>query len=188
MSNGAAGTADGKRTREPRPAWGWRITGLLLGIAITLVGAGALVVNGVQAVQATGLVGPRGTFTVDHCWETSGGMWPDHKCRGTFDPDAPEYADRRGTLENADDHPAGTRFDVVEGAVGSDGYFRETGVLATLGSLWWLCFGLVLLLWGFLTSRKWARSFRRQPQAGHACGARGNFSSRWASAVAGLQQ
>jgi hypothetical protein len=150
-----------RRQGEPKPAWGWRIVGLLLGLAITLAGAGAVIVNGVQGVQATGLVGTRGTFTVDHCYKASNGKWPDYKCRGTFAPRAAESADRRGTLENAEDFPAGKKLDVVEGSVGSERNFRETGVGTTLGSVMWMCCGLVFLPWGFLTTRKWAKSFKK---------------------------
>ncbi|MGH3324174.1 MAG: hypothetical protein ACRDOV_07065 [Streptomyces sp.] len=156
----AAHNPSEKRPAEPKPALVYRIVGLMLGLAITLVGAGTLIVNGVQGVQATGLVGVRGTFTVDFCYEASSRAWPDYKCRGTFDPRAAEYANRDATLENTDDNPAGTKLDVVEGSVGSDGYFRETGVWATLGSLWWLCFGLLFLPWGYFTCRKWARAFK----------------------------
>ncbi|MET8679874.1 hypothetical protein ABZW18_20405 [Streptomyces sp. NPDC004647] len=161
MSGETARKPSEKRRGESKPAWGWRIVGLLLGLAITLVGAGAVIVNSVQGVQATGLVGTRGTFTVDYCYETSSGKWPDYKCRGTFAPRAAESADRRGPLENAENYPAGEKLDVVEGSVGAEGYFRETGVGATLGSVMWLCFGLVFLLWGVLTSRKWAKSFKK---------------------------
>lgn len=131
--------------------------GVVLGLAITLVGAGALVVNGVQAVEATGLVGERGKFTVKYCYESSGRMWPDYKCGGTFDPRAAGDAVRDGTVENADDEPKGTQLDVVKGSVGSEGFFRETGAGSTLASLMWLCFGLLFLPWGFFTTRKWAK-------------------------------
>lgn len=135
--------------------------GLLLGVAITLCGVGTLIVNGVQGVQATGLVGERGTFTVDYCYESGGGKWPDYHCRGPYSPDSAEYSDRVDTLENAEDYPAGERLDVVEGSVGTDNHLRETGVGATLGSVMWFCFGLVMLPWGVQTTRKWAKTFRR---------------------------
>lgn len=142
---------------KPKHPWRYRIVGVVLGLAIFLVGVGALIVNGVQGVEATGLVGDRGKFTVKYCYEASGRMWPDHKCHGTFDPLATGDANRDGTVENADDEPAGKQLDVVKGSVGSEGFFRETGVWATLGSLMWLCFGLLFVPWGYFTTRKWAK-------------------------------
>lgn len=151
---------NGKQQAGNKHAWRYRIIGVLLGLAITLVGAGTVLVQGVQTVEATGLVGTRGSFTVKYCYEDGGAKWSDHRCRGTFAPRAAQHSDREGTLENADDEAAGTRLDVVEGSVGESA-FRETGVLATLGSLMWLCFGLLLLPWGFFTTRKWVRGTDR---------------------------
>lgn len=137
--------------------------GLLIGFTLALVGIGAVVVNGVQGVQATGLVGTRGTFTVEYCSDTNpSGKNSDYECRGTFAARGEEGGDRRsGTLENADDYPAGERLEVVEGWVGSSANLRETGVGETLGSVMWMGFGLVILAMGVVQSRKWAKSFKK---------------------------
>ncbi|MGW3010482.1 hypothetical protein ACWC9R_16860 [Streptomyces sp. NPDC001219] len=50
---------------------------------------------------------------------------------------------------------------MAESWIGSERPFRETGVGATLGSLWLFCIGLVLLAAGVATTRKWAKSFKK---------------------------
>ncbi|MGW1373782.1 hypothetical protein ACWD6P_05800 [Streptomyces sp. NPDC002446] len=153
---------DARQQGEKKPAWGWRVLGLLLGIVLLLIGAGAVFVNSVQGVQATGLVGTRGTFTVDYCSDTNpGGKNSDYECRGTVVVPAEGGDPERGTLENAEDYPAGTKLDVAEGWLGSGEKFRETGVGATLGSVMWLFFGLVTLAMGVAQSSKWAKSFKK---------------------------
>ncbi|MEU9118184.1 hypothetical protein AB0D04_42360 [Streptomyces sp. NPDC048483] len=163
MSGAISREARKKQQREPKPAWGWRATGLLLGLALTLVGAGAVVVNGVQGVQATGLVGTRGTFTVDYCMDTnSSRKHSDYECGGDFTPRGGDADDGwSGTLENADNYPAGKKLDVVEAWVGSDQHFREIGVGAALESVLWFCIGLVILTMGALQCRKSAKSFKK---------------------------
>ncbi|MGW8398727.1 hypothetical protein ACWGLP_18895 [Streptomyces lydicus] len=148
--------------KKPKPAWGWRAIGLLLGLVLTLVGAGAVFVNAVQGVQATGLVGTRGTFTVSYCTDTNSSRKnSDYECGGTFiRHGGPADDGRSGKLENAEDYPAGKKLDVVETWLGSDMRFREIGVGATLGSAMWLCFGLVILAMGAFQARKWAKSFK----------------------------
>jgi hypothetical protein len=147
---------DAEHTGKKHPLR-YRIVGVVLGLAILFTGLGTLAVQGVHAVEATGLVGERGKLTVKYCYESSGRMWPEYRCRGTFDPAAAGDDVRDATVENADDEPKGTQLDVVEGHVGSEGYFRETGAGATLGSLLWLCFGLLFVPWGYSTTRKWAK-------------------------------
>ncbi|MGI5473064.1 hypothetical protein [Streptomyces sp. CA-132043] len=147
--------------REPKPAWGWRAIGLLLGLAILLVGAGTVVVNGVQGVRGTGLVGTRGTFTVDYCIDTNPSRKnSDYECGGDFAPrDGSADDGWSGKLENGDDYRAGTKLAVAE-AWSSEWRFREVGVGAVLESGMWFCFGLVFLAMGFFQSRKWAKSFK----------------------------
>lgn len=163
MRSAISRKASNKQQKEPKPAWGWRVTGLLLGLVLTLVGAGAVVLNGVQGVQATGLVGTRGTFKVDYCTDTNPSRKnSDYECGGTFAPRGRDIDDGwRGRLENADDYPVGEKLDVVETWIGSGPRFRETGVGATLGSICWFCMGLVILAMGASTSRKWAKSFKK---------------------------
>ncbi|TJZ44588.1 hypothetical protein FCH28_30130 [Streptomyces piniterrae] len=163
MSSGISRKQGNGRQGEPKPAWGWRVVGLLIGFALALIGVGGVIVNGIQGVQATGLVGTRGTFTVDYCSDTNpSGKNSDYECRGTFAAPAEDGGDRwRGTLENAEDYPTGENLDVVEGWVGSSKNFRETGVGATLGSVMWLCFALISLAMGVAQLRKWARSFKK---------------------------
>ncbi|MBZ4016567.1 hypothetical protein CCS38_12610 [Streptomyces purpurogeneiscleroticus] len=139
------------------------MAGLLLGIALTLVGAGAVLVNGIQGVQATGLAGTRGTFTVSYCADTDlSRKNSDYECDGDFVPRGGTAADEwSGTLENADDYSAGAKLDAVESWVGSEWTFREIGVGAVLESVVWFCIGLVILAMGAFQSRKWAKSFKK---------------------------
>ncbi|MFE0380843.1 hypothetical protein ACFW1M_35960 [Streptomyces inhibens] len=163
MNSAISREASKRQPKDPKPAWGWRVTGLVLGLVLTLVGAGAVVVNGVQGVQATGLVGTRGTFTVAYCTDTNPSRKnSDYECGGDFAPRGGNVDDgRSGTLENADDYPAGEKLDVVESLMGSELRFRETGVGATLGSVLWFCIGLAILAMGAFQSRKWAKSFKK---------------------------
>ncbi|MFF8902278.1 hypothetical protein ACF082_32915 [Streptomyces lydicus] len=165
MSSAISREASGNTSRQqkPQPGWGWRATGLLLGLVLTLVGAGAVLVNAVQGVQATGLVGTRGTFTVHYCTDTNPSRKnSDYECGGAFTSHEGAADDKRsGTLENAEDYPAGKKLDVVEGWPGSDMRFRETGIGATSGSVMWLCFGLAILAMGAFQVRKWAKSFKK---------------------------
>ncbi|MEU8914400.1 hypothetical protein [Streptomyces nigrescens] len=152
-----------KRQKEPKPAWGWRVAGLMLGLVLSLVGAGAVFVNSVQGVQATGLVGTRGTFTVDYCTDTNpSGKNSDYECGGDFIPRGGDTDDGwSGTLENADDYSAGEKRDVVKSWLGSEWRFREVGVGATLGSVMWFCMGLVILAMGASQVRTWGKSFKK---------------------------
>ncbi|MGX7759567.1 hypothetical protein ACWQ06_13030 [Streptomyces angustmyceticus] len=151
-----------KQQKKPKPARGRRVTGLLLGLVLTAVGAGAVLVNAVHGVQATGLAGTRGTFTVDYCTDTNPSRKnSDYECGGAFVPRGGVADDGwNGRLENADDYPAGTKLDVAESWLGSAMTFRETGVGATLGSVMWLGFGLVILSMGAFQVRKGAKSFK----------------------------
>ncbi|MGW7514540.1 hypothetical protein ACWGJ2_02970 [Streptomyces sp. NPDC054796] len=156
-----ANTKDTEQRGKMRPAWGWRVLGLLFGFVLTVGGAAAVVINVVQGAQATGLAGERGTFTVAYCTDKNpSGKNSDYECDGAFVPQGGEAADRRsGTLENAGDYPDGRKLDVTENMVGSPGVFRETGVGAVLASLMWMCFGVIALAAGVYQSRKWLRSF-----------------------------
>ncbi|MCZ1010725.1 hypothetical protein [Streptomyces lydicus] len=163
MRSAISRKASNKQQKEPKPAWGWRVIGLLLGLVLTLVGAGFVVLNGVQGVQATGLVGTRGTFKVDYCTDTNPSRKnSDYECGGAFTPRGGDIDDgQRGKLENAEDYPAGEKLDVVESWIGSGSRFRETGVGATLLSIWFFCIGAGLLAMGVATFRKWARSYKK---------------------------
>ncbi|WP_328388171.1 hypothetical protein OHS81_29425 [Streptomyces sp. NBC_00400] len=163
MRSAISRKASNKQQKEPKPARGWRVTGLLLGFVLTLVGAGSVVLNGVQGVQATGLVGTRGTFKVDYCTDTNPhGKNADYECGGDFAPRGGNFDDGwSGRLENAEDYPAGEKLDVAESWIGSGSRFRETGVGATLWSMWWFCTGVGILAMGASTSRKWAKSFKK---------------------------
>ena len=163
MSSAISREQSKKRPREPKPAWGWRVTGVILGLVLTLVGAGAVFLNGVQGVQATGLVGTRGTFTVDYCLDTNPSRKnSDYECGGDFLPRGGTADDEwSGRLENADDYAAGEKRDVVESWVGSEGHFREVGVGAALGSVVWFGIGLVILAMGAFQVRKWVKSFTK---------------------------
>ncbi|MEU5208766.1 hypothetical protein [Streptomyces sp. NPDC020742] len=160
MSSAISRGSSKKRQREPKPALGWRITGLVLGLVLTLVGAGGVLLNAVQGVQATGLVGTRGTFTVGYCIDTNrSGKTADYECGGDFTPRGGSADDGwSGRLEDAGDYAAGEKYDVVESWVGSDGRFREVGIGAVLGSVLWLGFGLVFLAMGVSQLRKWGKS------------------------------
>ncbi|MEU8682328.1 hypothetical protein [Streptomyces sp. NPDC048611] len=162
MSSAISRESNKKRQNEPKPAWGWRITGLLLGLVLTLVGAGAVLLQSVQGVQATGLVGTRGTFTVGYCIDKNrSGKNSDYECGGDFTPRGGKADDGwSGRLVNAGDYATGAKYDVVESWVGSDGRFREVGIGAVLESLMWLCFGLVILAMGISQLRKWGKSFK----------------------------
>lgn len=151
-----------KPQSKPKPAWGWRVAGVMLGLVISLVGAGAVFVNSVQGVQATGLVGKRGTFTVDYCTDTNpSGKNSDYECEGDFSPRGGDADDPwSGTLENADDYSAGEKLDVVKSWLGSEWRFREVGVGATLGSVLWFCIGLVILALGVSQVSTWVKSFK----------------------------
>ncbi|MFG2095217.1 hypothetical protein [Streptomyces sp. NPDC048612] len=159
MSSAITRKAGNKQQKKPRPARGWRVTGVLLGLAVTLAGASAVIVTGIHGVQATGLVGTRGVFTVDYCTDTTpNGKNSHYECGGDFTPRGGDADDGwHGTLENAEDYRAGEKLDVAESWIGSERHFRETGVGATLGSLWLFCIGLALLAAGVATTRKWAR-------------------------------
>ncbi|MFG2530446.1 hypothetical protein [Streptomyces sp. NPDC048516] len=149
--------------KKPKPALGRRVTGLLLGLVLTLVGAAAVFVNAVHGVQATGLAGTRGTFTVDYCTDTNPSRKnSDYECGGDFIPRGRVADDGwSGTLENAEDYPAGEELDVVEAWLGSDMHFREVGIGATLASAMWLCFGLVILAMGASQLRNRGKSFTK---------------------------
>ncbi|WP_196942736.1 hypothetical protein [Streptomyces sclerotialus] len=163
MSSAISRESSQKRQEERKPAWGWRVAGLMLGIALTLVGTGAVLINGIQGVQATGLVGTRGTFTVSYCTDTNpSGKNSDYECGGDFVPRGGDDNDGwSGTLENASDYSAGEKLDAAESWVGSEQNFRETGVGATLESLLWFCIGLVTLAMGASQSRKWTKSLKK---------------------------
>ncbi|WP_328686988.1 hypothetical protein OHT20_35240 [Streptomyces caniferus] len=156
-------SGDRSQQKKPKPARGWRVTGLLLGLVIAFAGADAVLVSAVHGVQATGLVGTRGTFTVDYCTDTNPSRKnSDYECGGVFVPRGGVVDDGwHGRLENADDYPAGEKLDVVETWLGSDMRFREVGVGAALASVMWLCFGLVILAMGAFQVRKWAKSFKK---------------------------
>ncbi|MER6842290.1 hypothetical protein [Streptomyces platensis] len=162
MSNAISRKAGTKQQKKPRPALGWRVTGVLLGLVLTLAGAAVVIVTGVQGVQATGLVGTRGTFKVGYCLDTNpSGKNSDYECGGDFAPRGGDFDDGwSGRLENAEDYPAGEKLDVVEAWIGGEGHFRETGVGAALGSFWFFCIGLGILAMGAATFRTWAASFK----------------------------
>ncbi|GGO53886.1 hypothetical protein GCM10012287_41550 [Streptomyces daqingensis] len=146
-------------------ALGWRVVGLLLGSVLTLFGAGSVLVNSVQGVQATGLAGTTGTFTVDYCSDDNPtSKNSDYSCHGEFLPQGAARGDRSAVqLEDAgDDYPKGKQVGAYEVVLGSDFLVRQTGFGAVLESFLWWCFGAVVLLMGFFTSRKWMRSFRRR--------------------------
>jgi hypothetical protein len=156
------GSREARRQRQEdrETALGWRILGAALGCVIALGGVGAVLVNSVQGMQATGLIGTPGTFTVEYCFESSGAQWSDYACGGTFVPDGGGHTSTTATLENGEDYPEDEQLDVTENVLGEGNTYRETGVLAVLGSLWWLCFGTGVLAGGFLVTRRWVRSFR----------------------------
>ncbi|WP_139131645.1 hypothetical protein [Streptomyces sp. WMMB 714] len=138
--------------------------GLVLGLVLTLTGAGAVLVNSVHTVLAMGLVGSTGTFTVDYCTDHNPlRKKSDYSCHGEF---LPEGAAKGGWLpaeldDAGGDYGKGEQVGAYETVLGDDFHARETGVGAALGSFVWWCFGAVLLLMGFFTSRTWVRSFRR---------------------------
>lgn len=139
-----------------------RLVGAAVGLVLVLVGAGAVLVNAVNAVQATGLVGERGTFAVDYCLDGDGrAIHSDYTCRGTFTPrGGTEGFPSRGELDNAKDYGKGEQLDVTENLMGEGGVFRENGLGEVLLSALWLCFGLLALAMGYVVSRKWLRTFR----------------------------
>lgn len=165
MTSETAGQPGREGRASAQAAPGWRLFGLLLGLALTVVGSGTVLFNSVQGVQATDLVGVRGTFRVDHCADTDTSRKNSaYECRGTFAARGEHGgAGRRGTLENAGAYPTGKTMDVVRGWPGDGTTFRETGAGPVMESVMWLCLGLGILAVGLVQTRKWARVDRNSP-------------------------
>jgi hypothetical protein len=149
-----------KKQDSEKPTWR-RVGHVLLGLALAAVGFIMLLVSGVQAVEGTGLVGVRGTFTVDFC-ERGDSKTVNHECSGDFvaHGDSPDEK-VSGRLDNGEDYASSTAVDAVGDIVRGGDHYRETGagemamsLAAGLGP------SLLCLALGIHWTRRWARALR----------------------------
>lgn len=147
-----------KDSEQPK----WRKVGhVLLGLALAVFSLIMLLALGVQAVEETGLVGVRGTFTVDVC-EKGNSKTINHHCFGNFVArgDSPDKK-ISGHLDNGEDYESSTNVAAVKDIVWGESNYRETGAGETAMSLFGgLGPGLLCLPLGIHWARRWARALR----------------------------
>lgn len=135
--------------------------GLLVGLVVTVTGLTLVLGLGVQAVEDTGLVGERGTFTVDSCDHNPAPKHFSRPCFGDFvaHGDSPDEK-IPGRLDNASGYPDDTKVDAVKDIVLGAHHFRKTGTGEVTTSLLVMCTMLLVLWLGVHWTRKWARTLR----------------------------
>ena len=144
-----------------RPTW-QRVGGLLLSLALAVGGLIMVLVGSVQTAEGTGLVGVRGTFTIDFCTSEGSGKSRHHNCYGDFVAHGDSPADKvSGRLDNGDDYASNTKIAAVKDIVRGGDHYRETGIGETALSLFTTMGpSLLLLALGIHWTRKWARALR----------------------------
>lgn len=142
-----------------RPTWR-RVGHLLLGLALAAVGLIMTLAVGVQAVERTGLVGVRGTFTVDFC-VSGDSKTVNHECSGYFFARGDRPDEKvSGRLGNGEEYESGTKVEAVKDIVRGEGHYQETGAGETAMSLVPAGASLLCLALGIHWARRWARALR----------------------------
>lgn len=139
-----------------RPTW-QRVGALRGALALAASGLMMVLATGVQMLEETGLVGVRGTFTVDYC--PSGNRKSSPPCYGDFVAHGDSPAKKvSGRLDKAGDYASGTKVAAVKDIVSAEGRYRETNTGETALSLVTALCILLCLALGTHWTHNWPRA------------------------------